>query len=161
MYLHHAKYYETDQMGIVHHSNYIRWMEEARIDFMDKMGFGYRAMEELGIISPVLSVRCEYRDMVRFDDTVEIDASIKAYNGIKLEISYVMRNLGVLGVKERESAGADAGKGASEKSKPCTLGESSHCFLVNGKPVSLKRSFPELHELFMRYAPTKVRADKS
>ncbi|MDE6918093.1 MAG: acyl-CoA thioesterase, partial [Lachnospiraceae bacterium] len=44
-YLHHAKYYETDQMGIVHHSNYIRWMEEARMDAMSQFGISYCDME--------------------------------------------------------------------------------------------------------------------
>ncbi len=56
-YEHHVKYYETDQMRIVHHSNYIRWMEEARMDLMEQMGFGYDKMEELEIVSPVLSDR--------------------------------------------------------------------------------------------------------
>ena len=56
-YEHHAKYYETDQMGIIHHSNYIRWMEEARIAYMDELGFPYKKVEEAGIISPVLSVQ--------------------------------------------------------------------------------------------------------
>ena len=37
-YVHKVQYYETDKMGIVHHSNYIRWMEEARIDFLDSVG---------------------------------------------------------------------------------------------------------------------------
>lgn len=40
-YQHKVQYYETDQMGIVHHSNYIRWFEEARTDYMEKMGMGY------------------------------------------------------------------------------------------------------------------------
>ena len=53
-YIHQAQYYETDQMGIIHHSNYIRWMEEARIAYMDQMAFPYKAVEEAGIISPVL-----------------------------------------------------------------------------------------------------------
>ena len=39
-YEHHAQYYETDQMGCVHHSNYIRWMEEARVNLMEQMGCG-------------------------------------------------------------------------------------------------------------------------
>ena len=43
-YTHQAQYYETDQMGIIHHSNYIRWMEEARIAYMDEMGFPYQAV---------------------------------------------------------------------------------------------------------------------
>ena len=43
--LHKVQYYETDMMGVTHHANYIRWMEEARIDFMDQLGFPYRSME--------------------------------------------------------------------------------------------------------------------
>ena len=52
-YEHHAKYYETDQMGIIHHSNYVKWMEEARLDLMDQIGLNYRQMEDMEIISPV------------------------------------------------------------------------------------------------------------
>ena len=56
LYAHKVQYYETDMMGMVHHANYIRWMEEARIDFMDRLGFSYRKMEEEGVVSPVRSV---------------------------------------------------------------------------------------------------------
>ena len=69
-YEHHAKYYETDQMGIIHHSNYVKWMEEARLDLMDQIGLNYKQMEEMEIISPVLSISVEYHSMVHFDDTV-------------------------------------------------------------------------------------------
>ena len=55
-YRHRVQYYETDQMKVVHHSNYIRWFEEARTDFLEKSGFSYAWMEEQGIIIPVLSV---------------------------------------------------------------------------------------------------------
>ena len=75
-YEHHAKYYETDQMGIIHHSNYIKWMEEARMDLMEQIGLSYKQMEEMEIISPVLSVSCEYHSMVHFDDTVVIETKI-------------------------------------------------------------------------------------
>ena len=57
-YIHKVNYYETDKMGIVHHSNYIRWMEEARIDFLDQVGLGYRKLEDNGIISPVIGLEC-------------------------------------------------------------------------------------------------------
>ena len=43
-----VQYYETDMMGIVHHANYLHWMEEARIDFMDQMGFPYKRIEAEG-----------------------------------------------------------------------------------------------------------------
>ena len=48
MYKHTVQYYETDKMGITHHSNYIRWMEEARVDFLKSTGFGYDKLEEMG-----------------------------------------------------------------------------------------------------------------
>lgn len=51
IYERRAQYYETDQMGVVHHSNYIRWFEEARVFFMDQMGFGYDEMEKSGVSS--------------------------------------------------------------------------------------------------------------
>ncbi|WP_024737329.1 acyl-CoA thioesterase [Enterocloster asparagiformis] len=128
-YEHNAKYYETDQMGCVHHSNYIRWMEEARVDLMDQMGCGYRAMEEAGVCSPVLEVNCRYKSMVRFGDTVRIHAWIKEYNGIRMTIGYEMR---------------DVSSGELR-----TRAESAHCFLtLDGRPVSLKRSYPEWDKLF-------------
>lgn len=65
-------YYETDQMGIVHHSNYIRYFEEARLDMMEQVGLSYAAMEEHGLIIPVLSVACEYIKPVLFGEKVQI-----------------------------------------------------------------------------------------
>ena len=128
-YEHHAKYYETDQMGIIHHSNYIRWMEEARINLMDKSGLSYRKMEEMEIISPVLSVSVNYHSMVHFDDTVLIEVQLTKYNGIKMELSYIMYDK-LTGAKR-------------------TTATSSHCFLSKaGKPISLKRSYPELDAKF-------------
>lgn len=53
-YEHQTQYYETDQMGIIHHSNYIRWFESARIWYMKEIGVDYADMERQGIISPVL-----------------------------------------------------------------------------------------------------------
>lgn len=124
-------YYETDQMGIVHHSNYIRWFEEARIDYMDQLGLGYSEMEKQGIISPVLSVEANYLRMLHFGDSVTIDAWIKEYNGIKLTVAY-------------EVTGDKTGKVYCK-------GTSKHCFLERtGRPLSLKQSSPAIHELFLK-----------
>ena len=49
-YKHKVNYYETDKMGITHHSNYIRFMEEARVYFLEQIGWGYDKFEEKGII---------------------------------------------------------------------------------------------------------------
>lgn len=130
-YEHHVKYYETDQMRIVHHSNYIRWMEEARMDMMEQMGFSYKQMEEMEIISPVLSVQCEYKSMVHFSDTVVIEARVEYYNGIKLKVGYRMTD--------------------KETGELRTVASSEHCFLDrSGKPLSLKRSYPEIDTRFFQ-----------
>ncbi len=131
-YEHHAKYYETDQMSIIHHSNYIRWMEEARMDMLGQMGLSYKEMEEMEIISPVLAVSCEYHSMVHFDDVVVIAPRIVKYDGIRLEVEYRMTD--------------------KQTGELRTTGRSSHCFLSrSGRPISLKRSYPELDTRFFEY----------
>ena len=61
-------YYETDRMGIVHHSNYIRFLEEARCQMLDKAKMPYSSFEENGIMIPVLGVTCNFKHHVTFDD---------------------------------------------------------------------------------------------
>lgn len=72
LYVRRANYYETDKMGIIHHSNYIRWFEEARLRYMEEMGWPFTKVEAMGIVIPVLSVDCQYKSMVRYDDIVDI-----------------------------------------------------------------------------------------
>ena len=91
-YLHNVQYYETDMMGIVHHANYIRWMEEARIDFMDQLGFPYAAMEEKGIVSPVKALSCEYKAPCTFGDSIGVSVSVESFDGVVMAIRYEMRN---------------------------------------------------------------------
>ena len=81
-YCRKAQYHETDQMGIIHHSNYVKWMEEARIGYMNQMGFSYKKVEELGVISPVVEISVAYKKQVFFDDEIQVRVSIKKYNGI-------------------------------------------------------------------------------
>ncbi|MCR5714770.1 MAG: acyl-CoA thioesterase [Bacteroidales bacterium] len=122
-YYHHVNYYETDKMAVTHHSNYIRWMEEARIDFLEQIGFGYRKLEEDGIVSPVIGVECEYKAATAFGDCVRIDAFVKEFSGVRLVIGYEMRN-------------ADTGA-------LVLTGQTRHCFIDSqGRPVILARSFP-------------------
>ena len=78
-YQHKVQYYETDRMGITHHSNYIRWMEEARVDFLEQLGWGYDRLEALGVGSPVLGVACSYKQPTTFHDTVEVTVCLKEY----------------------------------------------------------------------------------
>ena len=128
-YIRKPFYYETDQMGVIHHSNYIRWFEEARVSFMEQMGFGYDKMESEGIVSPVLSVACEYKTMVRFGETVVIQPSLLTMTGARMIVSYQVTDL-VTGELR-------------------AFGETRHCFLnQSGRPVSLQKVLPDAFDKF-------------
>ena len=87
-YRHEVKYYECDRMGITHHSNYIRFMEEARVDWMDQLGFGFERMEAEGVVSPVVSVECRYRQPSTFKDVIEISVAIAETTPLKVVCVY-------------------------------------------------------------------------
>ena len=91
-YIRKVQYYETDKMGITHHANYIRWMEEARIDFMDQIGFPYAEMEKKGVVCPVRSLSCDYKRPSTFGDEIGIHLSVGSFNGVVLTILYEMHN---------------------------------------------------------------------
>lgn len=125
MYTHKVQYYETDKMGITHHSNYIRWMEEARIDFLSQLGYGYDRLESEGIISPVVSVECNYKKTTTFPDVVTIEVQVEEFRGVKLKLLYIMKN---------------------EAGQVCCEARSMHCFLnEKGLPVKLAKEYPEFY----------------
>ncbi|MCQ2428466.1 MAG: acyl-CoA thioesterase, partial [Clostridia bacterium] len=80
-YRHTVQYYETDMMGIVHHSNHVKWMEEARVDFLKNIGWEYRKLEELGVFSPVLEISCKYKNPARFGDEINVDVAVTDFIG--------------------------------------------------------------------------------
>lgn len=122
-----AFYYETDQMGIVHHSNYIRWLEEARIDFLSQIGVEYKEMEEAGILIPVLSVSCNYKKPVLYNETICIDVKLIEFNGVTFTMEYDIVN--------------------KETVEKRAIGSSSHCFVDREmKPLRLKRVNETLYE---------------
>lgn len=126
LYQHQVQYYETDRMGIVHHSNYVRWMEEARMDFFRQIGCGYEVLEAQGIISPVTSVECKYKVTTTFAEVIEIDVRVAEFKGVKLKLGYTMMR----------------------GSEVVCEGISEHCFLdEDGKIISLKKSHPTVYEI--------------
>lgn len=123
-YEHIVKYYECDRMGVTHHSNYIRFMEEARIDWMDQLGYGFERMEAEGVVSPVVSLSCNYKRTTTFKDVILIDVKVEQLTALKITFSYTMR------VGEQTV---------------CTA-TSTHCFIENNRPVAMQQRFPELWE---------------
>ena len=129
-YVRRVFYYETDQMGIVHHANYIRWLEEARIETLRKNGIDYRGMEANGILIPVVSVACSYLTAALYDETIEVRPRVTAFNGIRLKLEY-------------EICSAD-------RNILLSTGKSEHCFLDSRtrRPLVLQKTHPEYYAAF-------------
>lgn len=123
-YQHEVKYYECDRMGITHHSNYVRFMEEARVDFLDKIGYGFDRIEAEGVVSPVISISCNYKHPTTFKDLIDIEVVISSMQDLKFEFTYTMRCAG----------------------KVVCLGQSTHCFMEKGRPVVIAKRLPELFQ---------------
>lgn len=132
MYTYERKinYYETDKMGVVHHSNYIRFFEEARCRFLEDADLPYDVMESNGIMSPVLGVSCKYKQHVTFGDLIDIRCYIKDFNGVRFTVNYEIYN------KANDTL--------------CVSGETNHCFTdSNLKPMNLKKHHIDVYEKFM------------
>ncbi len=122
-------YYETDKMGIVHHSNYIRYMEETRCAWMESIEMPFSLLEENGITIPILGVNCEYKHHVTFGDTIIIKPFQKEYTGVRMTVGYEIRD--------------------KKTGKIVLVGETKHCFTNKDlKPINLKKHAPEFSNKF-------------
>ncbi len=123
-------YYETDRMGIVHHSNYIRWFEEARIDLLQQIGLPYDEMETRGLLIPVLGVSCRYIQAFRYGDTFSVRLKMQGFKGVKFDVTYE--------VYQKENGQLHA------------TGTSQHGFVdENLAPVNIKKQYPDIYESFV------------
>ncbi|MFI3285462.1 MAG: thioesterase family protein [Rikenellaceae bacterium] len=85
-------YVETDQMGIIHHSNYIRYFEAARCDFMRSLGLSYAEVEARGIMMPILDVASHYVSPLYFDEDITIKVSLYEEPKVRIEFHYEVIN---------------------------------------------------------------------
>jgi acyl-CoA thioester hydrolase len=72
-----VRYAETDQMGVVYHSNYFPYFETARAESIRELGFTYADMEKMGIIMPVVEVQCRYLRPAVYDDLLTIKVILR------------------------------------------------------------------------------------
>ena len=125
-------YYETDRMGVVHHSNYIRFLEEARCFWMEKIGIPFEVLEENGITIPVLGVNCSYKHHVTYGDILQIRVLIKEYNGVRMTVGYDVRD--------------------KKTGKTVMIAETKHCFTNRSlRPINLKKQAPQFSNRFMEF----------
>lgn len=129
-YKRRVKYYETDRMGVVHHSNYLKLIEEARLSWCNEYIMDYKKLESLGCIIPAASASENFLNYLRFDDPFSIEVTLTEYKGIKMTFSYKIYN--------------------EDTDTLCYLGESSHFFAKQtGREeyvpyMSFRKDFPEI-----------------
>ena len=128
-YTRKVNYYETDMMGVVHHSNYIRYLEEARCAWIESMGIPMQYIENKGYTIPVLEVNCKYKNHITLGDTIAIGIKITDYNGVRMTISYDVKEV-------------NTGKVIIEAT-------TKHCFTNKDlKPVNIKKCDEEINTKF-------------
>lgn len=132
-----VQYHETDQMGVVHHSNYIKWFEVGRTEMIRRAGISYAEMEELGLLLPVVDVSVKYRQPARYDDQVHIYTRISKLSPVVMEFSYEVRLAG----ENRESEDLLA------------TGVTHHMWINDAwRPARLNRRAPEVYEELLKLA---------
>lgn len=128
-YTHKVAYYETDRMGVVHHSNYIRFMEEARMDFLRQIGASYEEREAAGIQSPVIAVTGRYCKTTTFADEIRVTVAVKQVKHAVLTLAYVMD---VDGTR-------------------VFVGETEHCYLDHdGRILNIKKELPDFYNTLIK-----------
>lgn len=121
-------YYETDKMGIVHHSNYIRFLEESRSYWLESIGIPMSELEKRGYTIPTLEVHVKYKHHVTCGDTITIKPIITEFNGLRITVSYEVKH------------GDDTVIEAYTK----------HCFTnVNLRPINIKKHDLEIYGKFL------------
>ncbi len=92
-----VRFYETDLMGIAHHSNHIRWFECGRCEYLKRAGLDLLALFDEGYSYPIKSVSCEYIEPIHFDDVITIETTLTKLSRAQMVFSYrIVREDGVL-----------------------------------------------------------------
>lgn len=140
-YKRRVKYYETDRMGVVHHSNYLKIIEEARLKWCNENIMDYKELEKRGCIIPAQSASENFLDYLRFDDPFRVEVELKDFKGIKMTFNYKIFN--------------------ENNEKLCYTGESSHFFAKDCKNeqylpyLSFRKDFPEEYKKLKSIADSK------
>ena len=121
-------YYETDKMGVVHHSNYIRFLEEARCRWLEEVGISMEKLEKEGFTIPTLEVNCKYKNHVTSGDIIMIKPFMTEYNGVRMTVSYEVVDL---------------------KNNIIIEALTKHCFTDKTlKPINMKKKNKEINQIF-------------
>ena len=128
-YIRKLNYYETDRMGVIHHSNYIRFLEEARCAWLEDAKIPMALLEKNGITIPTLEVNVKYKYHVTSGDIISIKPRITEFNGVRMTLKYE-----VIDINTKKSV---------------IEAETKHCFTnINLKPINLKKNNEKFFTIF-------------
>ena len=92
-----VRYSETDQMGVVYHSNYLNYLELSRVEWLRDLGFSYAELEKNGVLLPVVHASLNYCSPARYDDLLRIESRVSEMGGSSIEFqSEIYNDRGVL-----------------------------------------------------------------
>jgi acyl-CoA thioester hydrolase len=83
-----VRYVETDQMGIVHHTNHLVYLEEGRTALMAALGFPYQEVERRGLAMGVRGIDVRYRQVARYGDEIVVRTSVGGFRGASIDYEY-------------------------------------------------------------------------
>jgi acyl-CoA thioester hydrolase len=132
-----VRYAETDQMGVVHHANYLAWFEIGRTEFIRSLGVSYADLERRGLYLPVVEANCKYKQPAKYDDEVIIQTTIGEIKGARLTFDYqVIR---------------------TEDQQILVNGFTQHVFTTpDFKPFNLRSKMPDIYDLLVQSIPNEV-----
>jgi acyl-CoA thioester hydrolase len=126
-----VRYAETDQMGVVYHSNYLIWFEVGRVEFIRQMGLDYKRMEEEGFSIAVVDVHVRYRTPARYDDELVIETRLLASRGAVVKFGYrILRAVDGVLLCEGETMHVCVGKDMKKVCLPPKYSERFAAYLI-------------------------------
>lgn len=126
-----VRYQETDQMGIVYHTNYVNWMEWGRTELIREAGMPYQDIEARGLLLPIVNLEVNFRTSAKYDDLITIHTCIQSATSLRVAFAYrIQRGDEVL-----------------------VTGASEHVWMnASYRPVRLEKQDPDLHQLIQKLA---------
>jgi acyl-CoA thioester hydrolase len=127
-----VRYAETDQMGVVYHSNYLIWFEVGRVEFIRQLGLNYKQMEEEGCGIAVVDLHVRYKAPARYDDELVIETRLLAARGAVVRFGYrILRVSDGLLLCEGETMHVVVGMDMKKRSLPRKYAERFAAHLIS------------------------------
>jgi acyl-CoA thioester hydrolase len=115
-YTFRVMYPDTDQMGTVHHANYVKYYETARWELFRNIGISYHSVEEAGYMLPVITMKFKFLKITRYDALLTVKTTLKAIKGVRIWFTYKLYNENNELINEAETELAFVGR---DNWKPC------------------------------------------